>query len=660
MSKFRTARDAAEAYIAKGWQVVPLAPKTKAPEGESVWRTLEFKPDDFEEFDNIGIKSMGGLIDIDLDCSEVVSCAPAFLPPTGAIYGRKSKPRSHWLYRGSLSKPIAYKDFTVDGHVNTLLELRVDHQSMAPPSLHPDVDERVEWDTFGTESTVEDISTLLRAARLAATCALTARYYNPPSNRHDWGLALAAYFRELSITEEEAKKIFTEAAKIAHDPKVADRLSCIRTTYNRPDDEPLKGATAIKELMANGAGFLKSLNKLWGASSSVFILDEKGERILANNQENIRRALARLEVTMSFDKFSHRMMYTNGNQTPSFYDDHASDHVYCEIDSRFHFRPTRDWFDTVVHNMAYHNPFHPVVDWLFKLKWDGKERIDKWLIDYGKADDNPYVRAVSGMFLIAAVRRVRKPGCKFDEMIVLESPQGFEKSSALAALCPNPDWFNDDMPLDVDSKVLIEKTSGKWIIEAAELSGLSKAKVEHLKANLSRQVDGPVRMAYAREPIERQRQFVIVGTTNRHSYLKDATGGRRFWPVRVDRFDIRGIIQAREQLWAEAAAREAGGESIRLDRSLWDLAGLQQERRRVEHPWEDTLSAKFPPDVKHRVTREELWDVIGIPVAQRDERQAEQLAVVMQQLGFRRISVKKDGKISKGWGRDPEQGSFIE
>src|SRR5262249_61625370 len=122
----------------------------------------------------------------------------------------------------------------------------------------------------------------------------------------------------------------------------------------------------------------------------------------------------------------------------------------------------------------------------------------------------------------------------------------------------NEDWFGDDLPLNVDEKKVIETLHGRWIVEAAELSGLKKADVEHLKAFLSRQIDRS-RMAYGRLPIEAPRQCVVIGTTNKSEYLRDVSGNRRFWPVRIWRFDLNALSRARRQVGAEAAGREAHG-----------------------------------------------------------------------------------------------------
>jgi predicted P-loop ATPase len=192
---------------------------------------------------------------------------------------------------------------------------------------------------------------------------------------------------------------------------------------------------------------------------------------------------------------------------------------------------------------------------------------------------------VSALPLIAAVRRVRKPGVRFDEMLVLEQPQqGSEKSTALSVLAVEDDWFCDDLPLNLEGKRVIEQLRGRWIIEAAELSGMKNADIEHLKAMLSRRIDR-ARMAWGRLPIEAPRQCVIIGTTNKSEYLRDTTGNRRFWPVLIQAFDLKALRRDRDQLWAEAAAREANGESIRLARELWPTAAKEQQQRLADDPY---------------------------------------------------------------------------
>ena len=122
--------------------------------------------------------------------------------------------------------------------------------------------------------------------------------------------------------------------------------------------------------------------------------------------------------------------------------------------------------------------------------------------------------------LIAAVRRVRHPGCKFDEMVVLEGPQGNLKSTLLQTLAVDEEWFSDDLPLGADAKKFIEQARGRWIIEASEMKGLPKTELDHLKATLSRRCDR-ARLSYDRMQTELPRHSIIVGTTNDAAYLRD-------------------------------------------------------------------------------------------------------------------------------------------
>ena len=192
-----------------------------------------------------------------------------------------------------------------------------------------------------------------------------------------------------------------------------------------------------------------------------------------------------------------------------------------------------------------------VTDYLDALTWDGTPRIDRWLVDYAGAEDTPYVRGVSRAMLVAAVRRARHPGSPLDQVLVLEGPQGCGKSTALRVLAADDAWFTDALPSVKDARQVIEATAGKWIVEDSELA--AKMAAAGFKAFLSATHD-EARLAYQRESTRVPRSFVVVGTTNAtDDYLRDATGNRRFWPVRVRRFDLERLAAARDQLWAEAA-----------------------------------------------------------------------------------------------------------
>jgi predicted P-loop ATPase len=395
-----------------------------------------------------------------------------------------------------------------------------------------------------------------------------------------------------------------------------------------------------------------------------FVQNKSKNGVAASNQKNVRLALQDLGCTVRFDAFAQKTLMTmNGGPLQPF-DDRTAIPAWLRIEQKHHFRPPRELFDAVVKDMGWNNTYHPVRDYLDGLTWDGRKRLDGWLENYAGAETNDYVRAVSALVLMAAVRRVRSPGCKFDELLILESPQGWNKSSALRTLCPNPDWFSDDLPLGVDGKQVIERTLGKLLIEASDLHGNRKREAEQVKSFLSRQVDGPVRLAYARLPVEVPRQFVVIGTTNESGgYLNDTTGGRRFWPVRVQRFDLRMLRRDRDQLWAEAAVREAEkGASIRLDPKLYGVAAKQQEDRRLVDEWEDLIRERVEgmdekkiADRPQWVTTREVWHAIDVLGNARDNRHAARVRAIMQHLGYpiKRV-MRLNTKPTRCWLREDQ------
>jgi hypothetical protein len=417
------------------------------------------------------------------------------------------------------------------------------------------------------------------------------------------------------------------------------------------------------------------------ATAAMGFPDVSDNGVLKRTLPNTKVALVKLGVECRHDLFKLRYL-VNGHELESFVGD-VSDPALLRlreiIHERFGFDPSTEIVHTAVQTLANHHRFHPVCDYLNRLRWDGEPRIDNWLTSYGGAKDSEYTRAVGALVLVAAVRRVREPGCKFDEMLVLENPeQGTNKSQALQLLAVEREWFSDNLPLGLAARETVEALSGHWIVEVSELQGMKKSDIEKVKAFLSRDTDR-ARTAYARTVTEAPRQCVIIGTTNSDKYLRDLTGNRRIWPVRVERFDLEALKRDRDQLWAEAAAREASGASIRLPEELWEAAAAEQQERVVDNPFLSVLDIVLrekillQPEIRDdqgrvitpakreegplmqgKITTEDVWLALGMRAAQRAQTHNENMGAAMRALGFEKTRLRADGSLGYAYVRGPQ------
>ena len=198
-----------------------------------------------------------------------------------------------------------------------------------------------------------------------------------------------------------------------------------------------------------------------------------------------------------------------------------------------------------------------------------------------------YIRAVSRKWLISAVARAVKPGCKVDTAIILEGSQGAGKSTALRFLAGD-DWFGDALP-PMHTKDAADYLKGQWIVEMAELANMGKAEVEVTKSFMSRAVE-EFRPAYGREIVKMPRACILAGTTNRSDYLRDETGNRRFWPILCGKIDTNGIKRDRDYIWAEAYLAFKDGEKWHLTGAAAKQAEIEQGSRLSADEWIGDIS----------------------------------------------------------------------
>ncbi|MBR0365848.1 MAG: hypothetical protein IJH94_03490, partial [Clostridia bacterium] len=218
---------------------------------------------------------------------------------------------------------------------------------------------------------------------------------------------------------------------------------------------------------------------------------------------------------------------------------------------------------------AAERAYHPIKEYLESLpKWDGIPRVDRLLIDYFGAENTAYTKAIIRKTMTAAVARVYTPGIKFDSVLILNGPQGIGKSTFFAKL--GGKWFSDSLTLtDMKDKAGPEKLQGYWILELGELAGMRKTDVETVKSFISR-VDDKYRASYGVNVENHPRQCVIVGSTNNETgFLRDITGNRRFWPIRVPADSEKKSWQLTDddvrQIWAETMVIYHSGEKLYLE-----------------------------------------------------------------------------------------------
>lgn len=235
--------------------------------------------------------------------------------------------------------------------------------------------------------------------------------------------------------------------------------------------------------------------------------------------------------------------------------------------------------------VAHKNAFHPIKKYLESHTWDGVPRAERIFVTYLGAPDTHYVRQVTRKMLLAAVTRLYRPGCKFDQMLVLIGPQGAGKSSLLAKL--GREWFSDSLRT-FENKEAGEHLQSGWIFEIGELSAMKKSEVEEVKAFLSKTEDR-YRVAYDRQVSEFPRKCVFFGTTNTRDFLRDTTGNRRFWPVEIDPENAEKnhwehlTDELVGQIWAEVLTWFRAGEGLELDTE----ARAEAERQQAAHTESD-------------------------------------------------------------------------
>lgn len=437
-------------------------------------------------------------------------------------------------------------------------------------------------------------------------------------------------------------------------PENCYEADLIRAAAAAPDREFREGVRKLK------AAFNKEFNSThWQADvrdakaqlatalpTTLLCTENGGARpILANALIQIRNS----KIKVAYDSFSASVViqgktpWDTEGKWKDIDDSRAAD--YLQHHSVF---VNSAIANEAVFTVAHEHVIHPVKDWLVENQWDGEPRLDAWMINYLGAVDSLYTRAIAAKWMISAVSRVMRPGCKADYMIVLEGPQRQGKSRALRAITnghldsdTGVQWFRDSPPA-IDHDDIGLYLQGVWIIEIAELEGIRGREWTKVKSFISRQVE-TFRRKFGRNMQEYPRQCIFAGSTNEDHWGGDPTGLTRFWPVHGSVIDVDGLLRVRDQLWAEARSRYDEGETWWLDSETEALARDEQAERQPDDAWAGRVGRAVELMLIDDVSIAEVLDKMGIAIDRQDQLASNRVARALNSMGWIRFRPRTAG-----------------
>ena len=449
-----------------------------------------------------------------------------------------------------------------------------------------------------------------------------AGVYEPTESESRWHLIASSSIAGVEIKDE--KFVYSHHAKDPAYLKLCNAFDIVRVhKFGDLDDkasframcdfamrqDEVKIVAANERLSEAEKDFAESVDDEWKKR-----LQRNKNGVLENNLHNIRLIMENdpYMKNIVFNQLADGMEIRGAvpwKHPARFWRDADDAQLICYIDASYGSFSQRN-YDIAVTKAADDRSYHPIKEYFDGLPvWDEMPRVDTVLIDYLGAQDNAYVRAVTRKALCAAYMRIYHPGIKFDYITVLNGNQGIGKSTLIAKL--GMEWFADSLTLsDMNDKTAAEKLQGYWIHEIGEMAGMRKAELEKVKAFVSRQ-DDKYRASFGRRVTPHPRQCIFFGTTNsENGYLRDITGNRRFWNVKVTgdgRMKPWDLGQETvDQIWAEVIVLSNAGEELFLDHTLEDYARKEQSEA-MEQDDREGLVARYLD-----MLLPETWDTMDV------------------------------------------------
>lgn len=307
-----------------------------------------------------------------------------------------------------------------------------------------------------------------------------------------------------------------------------------------------------------------------------------------------------------------------------------------------------------MYHVACEKRFHPVRDYLDNLEWDGKKRLENWLTYYLGAEKGKsgiekqiknYFTQIGTAWMVSLVARIYQPGCKADCVLVLEGPQGKRKSTVFSVL--GGEWFSDDIK-DLFSRESQMQIQGSWIVEIGELDAMRRSEMSSVNAFISRFKD-KFRHPYGHAPMTHPRQTIFGGSTNENEWLRDETGGRRWWPVKCGNIDIEALRTDRDQLIAEAVALYRQGAKWWLDdEDTLKVAEEEQLARQSDDAWFEKVATYLELTTEMTVSIGDIMSTaLGIDPGKWNKFDQGRVAKMAEKLGWEKFRSNAPGRPNK-------------
>lgn len=334
---------------------------------------------------------------------------------------------------------------------------------------------------------------------------------------------------------------------------------CISKKYN----DTKKMSYTIEDLRLLNSQIEKE-NKDKGWKNNIE-LDQKG---------NVKNTITNyiLYLTQS-SKYKDKFRYNDFTKQKEFdgkeFNDFHLNTLYNDIERDLSLT-SRTKVDSALMEVFDRNKYNPIIDYLNTVEWDGKKRVEQLFIDLLDADDTELNRYMTKIWFVAAVKRIFEPGCKFDNMIVLQGEQGIGKSSICDLI--SLEYSNNVSLNEVGNKDLINKLNRTWIAVIDELDSFNKKEMSNIKTFISNTKD-TARLAFGKNAETYSRHCVFIGSTNDSTFLRDNTSmvERRFWVIKCNKTKRDGQIfnvlttDYINQLWAETVSYYKENPNMYLD-----------------------------------------------------------------------------------------------